>query len=90
MILCALQGCIDYGYEVASVGYELNKLTKAELMSLEQKTAWVVGQPAEVSQDRIPSVNRKVINCILRLFPNKIRKQIMDEADKAFHQKHLY
>lgn len=79
LILFALQGCIDCGYEVASVGYELNKFTKAELMSLEQNTAWGVGQPAEISQDRILSVYRKMINCILRAFPNKIRKQIKDE-----------
>jgi hypothetical protein len=39
----------------------MNKFTKAELMSLEQKTAWVVGQPAEVSPDRILSVYRKVL-----------------------------
>jgi len=61
LILCALQGYIDCGYEVASVGYEFNNFAKAELMSLEQKTAWVVGQPAEVSPDRILSVYRKVL-----------------------------
>jgi hypothetical protein len=88
LVLCALQGCIDYGFEIATLAREMNILSQAELKFLEAESSWHLGgQSSDASSATSPY--SKLVNYTIRLFPMKIRKIIKQQAEKAVHQKHL-
>jgi FkbM family methyltransferase len=84
LAICAIQGCIDYGFEIARIFYELRLLTRVELESLEKKSAWKLGGHTE------PQSQNKYLNVILRLFPTSFRSQLGREANIAMKQPHIF
>lgn len=90
LIICALQECVDYGFELAKIFCEIGLIDKAELDGLKNINAWkleddTVENPVE-NQDYSQS---KILNFMLRLLPGSTRKLISKEASIAVNQKHI-
>jgi hypothetical protein len=88
LVLCSLQGCIDYGYEIATLAFETGNLSKSELVKLESRDGWSLFETKSPSARSI-KFYKSLINYSLRLLPVEVRRRIKEEADKAVHQKHL-
>lgn len=86
LVLCALQGCIDYGYEVAELAYDLKYLSQSELKALRTASSWQIGNGKKDTKEQ----SYKVFNYVLRLLPARMRRQIRFEAEVALNQKHLF
>lgn len=85
LILCAHQGCIDFGYELASVFHDLRFIEAYELEALAKKCSWQITKPVVINQPE-----NTLLNLALRLLPSKMRLKIRDQAHLALHQKHLF
>lgn len=48
LILCANQGCIDFGYELAALFHEMNLLNEAEFASLRSANNWDIPNRAKL------------------------------------------
>lgn len=89
LILCALQGCFSYGYELALLYKELGLLDNSELNALSQRQNWRL--PDEITKEITANKKRsRIINYCLRLLPFKLREKIRQEATIAINQKHLF
>jgi len=84
LIICAQQGCVDYGYELALLFSELKLIDDTELKNLETRENWLI---VEDSNEEDKS---NVINLMLRLLPSRLRREISKQAQKAASQKHLF
>ncbi|HEY4797853.1 MAG TPA: FkbM family methyltransferase [Bacteroidia bacterium] len=85
LLICAIQGCIDYGYELAQLFYQFGKLTPEEFDVLKDKENWVV-----FSKQEIPKMRNRLLVLLFRLLPTKYRCIIMDAAHSSTSQKHLF
>jgi hypothetical protein len=88
LILCSHQGCIDYGYEIATMAYDFGAITISELRSLESPESWSLKDIRPTNQTTAPYA--RMVNFILRLFPAKVRRVIKEQAEQAIHQRHLF
>jgi FkbM family methyltransferase len=84
LIICALQGCIDYGYEIATLGFELKLISAEELNKLSVADAWQFG-----GGETPRGVAHRLVNYSLRLLPIGMRKIFHEEASRAVKQNHL-
>lgn len=84
LTICAVQGCIDYGFELSKIFNELGLLSKSELENLSDKRAWSLGNEPES-----PAPQHKIFNFFLRLLPTSGRKWIHQQAGLAISQKHV-
>lgn len=84
LIICCLQNCIDYGFELAQLFKELKIIDGSELSSLAMKENWLL-----VPEEK-PNNKSSFINALLRLLPFKLRKEISVQAQIAEKQKHLF
>lgn len=84
LTFCAIQGCLDYGFELAEIFFELDLINKNELDALGNKDAWELqnGSYQNGSQS-------KLLNFVLRTLPSSTRKFIGDEALRASNQRHI-
>jgi hypothetical protein len=85
LILCALQGCIDYGYELALLFNQFNLINKFELENLSEKKSWLLINDLPLKNAKI-----SILNLALRLLPTRTRLKIRDQAELAVTQKHLF
>ena len=89
LIICALQGCIDYGLELAGFFYQLQLISAEELKALQNKKAWLIeDEPAMPDTTTKKSFNG--LATLLRLLPGNIRTKISNQAQLAAKQKHLF
>ena len=88
LILCSIQGCIDYGFEIACLAHDMTTITNSELKSLESKDSWNLDRPLSHSQNSKFGLG-KILSYGLRLLPIAIRKEIHEQAGIAVKRKHL-
>lgn len=92
LIICALQGCIDFGFELAILFNELKVLDLMELKALQDKNNWgivnVPKKPEDYSLKQADKLN--LIGNILRLLPTSLRREISSQAQVAVTKKHLF
>lgn len=86
LVLCSLQRCTDYGFEIATVGRDLGLLSSTEMANLETPEAWQLG----VSVERGKPLFNRIVNAALRLLPTRLRQTVRDEAATAARQRHLF
>jgi len=84
LTICAIQGCIDYGYELAKIFNELGLLSNLELASLGKESAWRLFNSSEIKSQS------KYLNFILRCLPTSLRNKIRVEAELASKQTHIF
>jgi FkbM family methyltransferase len=78
LVLCALQGCIDFGYELACFFHERGLLSKDDVDTLETVAAWdlhgtVAAEPAAPPPR---SVNRTLLAQLLDILPQRWKQAI--------------
>ncbi|MEO8414421.1 MAG: FkbM family methyltransferase [Ginsengibacter sp.] len=87
LIICALQRCLDYGYELAVFFNLLKLIDTKELKYLEDKNNWLI------TEEPPPQNNKyrfRLIANLLRLLPSGWRQEISTQAQLAAKQKHLF
>lgn len=84
LIICSIQGCFDYGFELAKIFSELGLISDQELEGLTKADGWMLA-----SADEVKSQNR-LLNITLRLLPSSVRKHISNEASLAVNQRHVF
>jgi len=84
LIIYALQGCLDFGFELAQLFNQLNLIDHNELKALENKNNWLFEAAPK------PTKKLNVMNKVFRLLPASVRKEISVQADLASKQKHLF
>lgn len=95
LVICGLQGCIDFGYELAILFNRLNLLDSKDLIALKDKDAWLVKEAGEKSplitdKPFTKETKSNLISTMLRLLPGSLRKEISDQAQLAARKKHLF
>jgi FkbM family methyltransferase len=87
LILCAVQGCLSYGYELAQLYKDLGIISSDELQGLGRRSNWLLDVKQEKSV--VKRVVNRGVNCSLRLLPRSLRSTIRHQAELAERQKHL-
>lgn len=96
LILCSLQGCIDFGFELAVLFNQLNLLDSKDLTALKDKKGWLITEVPEsppTSIDDTQSIKENkpnLISTFLRLLPGSLRREISNQAQLAVTKKHLF
>ncbi len=91
LVLCALEGCFDYGLELATFFHDNNLLSKGDLESLSQIESWMISE-STVSEDGkvlLPTFGSKKVRLLARLlnvFPNNIRKAIYNASKLTLNE----
>jgi FkbM family methyltransferase len=78
LLICALENCLDYGYELAELGLKQGLLTNHEMQSLRRKENWALGPREEPAATMIA----RTIGRGLRLLPRGAREVIAGEVVK--------
>lgn len=86
LILCAMVGCYDFGYELAEFYYSKSLLNQNELTMLKNADNWVMIKKEE---ETVPPFFFELVELAVRLLPWKYRKAIALSADKATLQPNL-
>lgn len=92
LIICALQGSIDFGFELAILFNQLNLLDQSELNVLQDKNNWLITDVQKQAEDNSLKQNYKsnLIGTFLRLLPTTIRREISKQAQISVTKKHLF
>lgn len=83
LTICSIQGCFDYGFELAKIFRELDLISHQELDSLTKPDEWLLAERSEVQS------RNRLLNIALRLLPLSVRKRISNEALLAVNQRHV-
>ena len=87
LLLCSIQGCIDYGYELAKIFSKLHLITMEEFSLLEDERNWIL--PYFLGNtNRL--LHQRLLNLFLRLLPTQMRAFIQRESSIAMHQKNIF
>lgn len=93
LVICALQGCYDFGYELAQLFASLQIITIEELAGLSANAGWQLQNQAEPvtikAAVKPKTVSGSFINYALRLLPKKVRAEVKTQAEASLSQKHL-
>lgn len=89
LIICGLQGCVDYGYELAVLFNQLHLIDADELKTLADKKAWLLKDEPQMDET-VANHRFSLLNGVLRLLPGSIRTKISNAAQLAAKQKHLF
>lgn len=91
LIVCALQGNIDFGFELANLFNQLNFLDQKELNALKDKNAWLIRDVPKRPDDNFLKENNTAnfISTFLRLLPLSLRREISRQAQISVTKKHL-
>jgi FkbM family methyltransferase len=75
LIICALQGCLDYGYELASCFWQLKLIDFAELASLEKENNWLLSNDSQRLIANKKEIEIKMAGQISNKFKKMFRKK---------------
>jgi FkbM family methyltransferase len=92
LIICGLQGCIDFGFELAILFNQLNLLDQSELNALQDKNNWLITGVQKQPEDNSLKQNYKsnLIGTFLRLLPASLRREVSNQAQISVTKKHLF
>jgi FkbM family methyltransferase len=96
LVICGLQGCIDFGFELAVLFNRLNLLDTRDLMALKDKKAWLIADAPEkitslIDDKPLPKeIKSNLIATFLRLLPTSLRREISNQAQLSVRKKHLF
>ncbi|MFA5995913.1 MAG: FkbM family methyltransferase [Patescibacteria group bacterium] len=76
LLLCAVQGCYDYGYELAGLFQTLNLITSTEYQELSNTSAWQFH--SALGDSGIKEMIKRMIAGTIEHLPKKARKIIYD------------
>ncbi len=85
LVICAVQGCVDFGLELAKIFHALHLLSDAEFARLSDEREWKLEE-----NGRARSTQSTVFNFLLRMLPKATRKWISHEAAVASSQKNIF
>ncbi len=83
LLLCGLQECYDFGYELAGLFHELGHISTSELEALGRPASWRLGGPS------IGTLPITAYGYFLRLFSTRMRKALADETGRVLNQPDL-
>lgn len=86
LLICAIEGRLDFGYELAEWFAGQGLITHQELESLGDETAW---QLADVEED-VSAEQGGFLTAMLRLLPSGLRDKLYRSAAAAVKQTHLF
>jgi FkbM family methyltransferase len=90
LLLCGLQGCVDFGYELALLFHHKGLLSDGELTALRTKDGWRLNLDAGEGDGALKNgITTSVLNYGLRLLPGRLRQVIAAAAREAATQPHL-
>ncbi|HWS90076.1 MAG TPA: FkbM family methyltransferase [Pyrinomonadaceae bacterium] len=93
LLLCGLQGCVDFGYELTQLFRRKGLLSGGELAALRTREGWSLNLDAGGSGGALTDGGRGIaagaLNYGLRLFPRRLRQVIAAAAREAATQPHL-
>jgi hypothetical protein len=72
LILCANHGCIDYGYELATLFRNNNLITESELNTLREDKSWAL-----IKTNGWKQKLRQVLKTLLNLIPNNLNRELV-------------
>lgn len=85
LIVCASLKCLDFGYELAELFYEMKLLTQKELNSLKETYSWDI-----INKPELKEVKNHFISTLLRFLPIGWRREISEQAKVAAEQRHIF
>jgi FkbM family methyltransferase len=83
LLLCANQGCIDYGFELATLFAQHKLLSQDELTQLEQPKAWRLS-----AHQRMDYQLGRFLQAGLNWFPNRYLRQMAQFLLEVTHTEH--
>jgi len=92
LIICALQGSIDFGFELAILFNQLNILDQKELNLLQDKNNWMLIDLPSKPDDNLLKQNNNInlMGTFFRLLPACLRRDISIQAQISVTKKHLF
>lgn len=91
LVLCGLQGCVDFGYELALLFQQKGLLSDDELAALRTRESWSVDLDADrgASNHAGRGIAGSALRYGLRLLPGRLRQVLATAAHEASTQPHL-
>jgi FkbM family methyltransferase len=86
LILCAMVGCFDFGYELAELYHSKGLLGEDELTELMNVDGWVV---VKNDEEKVLAFFSELVGLTVRLLPGKFRRAVARSVDESAGKPHL-